>query len=68
MRRTVEYRVPAAEPWGACWNQVNQALSKARDEYCAALNKWPADDAIRVHVTDEAVVISFVLTEDKDGS
>lgn len=58
---TVEYTIPAREPWGACWNQVQQAVDAAIAEYCRVhgLNGEPADDAVRVHVTDDSVVISF---------
>lgn len=58
-RVTVEYEVPAKEPWGACWNQVQQALDVAREEYFHDYKRGPADDAIRVHVTDNAILIVF---------
>lgn len=58
-RVTVEYEIPAAEPWGACWNQVQQAISVACREYEAAYGKLPADDAVRVHAGDDAIRVVF---------
>lgn len=57
----VEYHIPTNEPWGAAWNEVQQALM-------AAVTNWklvnesalgPFDDAIRVHAGDDEIVISF---------
>jgi hypothetical protein len=64
-RVTVEYEVPAKEPWGACWNQVQQALDVAREEYFHNYEHGPADDAISVHVTDDAIKVIF---EKKNGA
>lgn len=58
-RVTVEYEVPAAEPWGACHNEVTLALTRAREEYFTACGRWPADDVIRVHVTDGSIRVVF---------
>jgi hypothetical protein len=58
-RTTVEYEIPANEPWGACWNQVQQALDLAYREYKEIHGKEPYDDSIRVHVTGDAVTITF---------
>lgn len=64
-RRTVEYVVPAAELWGACWNEVSLAIHQATQELrgiglCPA-DREPADDQIRVHPTDEAVIVAIEL-------
>jgi hypothetical protein len=56
---TVEYEIPAGEPWGACHTEVLQVLTKTREEYFTQYGHWPSDDAIRVHVTDEALLIVF---------
>lgn len=60
--RTVEYTVPASEPLGANWNQVEQALNAALREWELAYrsgNPEPPDDAVRFHVRDDEIVISF---------
>lgn len=54
-RTEVQYEVPAREPWGACWSQVQQAIDAARMEYPGK----PADDAIRVHVTGDSILVAF---------
>ena len=64
-RTEVHYEVPTREPWGACWNQVLQALEAARLEYFRTYSKPPADDAIRVHVTDDSILIVFEETSAK---
>lgn len=56
----VEYTVPAEEPWGAEWNQLWNALQKAVEEWEETHNgDIPSDDAIRVHVYDDKLVITF---------
>jgi hypothetical protein len=57
-----EYVVPADEPWGACWNQLQQAINAAiadlRPFRLPIDEHWePADDAIRVHVGDGEIVL-----------
>jgi hypothetical protein len=61
--RTREWVVPAQEPYGACWNQVQQALDAALHAW---LEKHPGtafaavpDNAVRVKVTDDEVIICF---------
>lgn len=65
--RYVEWVVPADLAWGACWNQVSNALDKALDEYrrhnhLTARDLVP-DDAIRVFPGDEEIVIRFEIKE-----
>ena len=64
-RTEVQYEVPAREPWGGCHNQVLQAMEAARHEYFDCYEQWPADDAIRVHVTDDSILIVFEKTPAK---
>lgn len=68
--KTVEYTVPASEPWGACWNQVQQALDAACREYNERYkrDREPSDDAIRAHVTDDAIVFQFTAPEGGEAS
>lgn len=56
---TVEYSVPAPQPWGACWDQIEQALSAAVGEAAMVLDRRPSADTIRVHARDDEIVISF---------
>lgn len=60
--KTVEYTVPANPPWGAAWNQVQQALSLAVAEWEAAHEHEIYDDSVRVHVRDDEIVISFEVS------
>jgi hypothetical protein len=57
----VIYTVQARPPWGACWNQVQQALSAAIREYGIISPKGgePSDDAIRIHPLDDRIEIIF---------
>lgn len=56
----VQYIVPADDKWGACWNEVQQALSKATDDWQEYYNgDMPSDDSIRVFPRDDAIVIEF---------
>lgn len=59
-RDTIDYRVPTG-PWGACWNQVQQAINAAIAEIGRSMDKGatPSDDAIRVHARDDEIVVSF---------
>ncbi|WP_405964801.1 hypothetical protein OG713_34695 [Streptomyces sp. NBC_00723] len=58
-----EWIVPAAAPWGACIGDINAATVAAcravREERGLAEREPIADDALRFHVTDDAIVISF---------
>lgn len=62
--RTVRrWIIPAAEPWGACIGDINAACAAAcrayREAHGLAEGASLADDALRFHVTDDAIVISF---------
>lgn len=67
-----EWRVPAAEPWGAAGGEVGKAWGAAETAY-RQLHKLPADrpltdDAIWFHVTDDQVVIAFTHEAPKGGT
>jgi hypothetical protein len=58
-----EWEVPAAQPWGACLGDIQSATLAATIAYREA-HGLPADhqlwdDALRFHVTDDAILISF---------
>lgn len=72
---TYEWVIPAAEPWGACWNQVQQALDAARQSW---IDRHPTqvriaaqddrcvtvpDDAVRVRVSDEEIVVFYTVED-----
>jgi hypothetical protein len=62
-----EWRVPAAEPWGAAAEEIGKAWGAAETTY-REVKGLPREatlsgDAIRFHVTDDAVVLVF--TDDK---
>lgn len=71
-----EWVVPAEEPWGACWVEVFRAFHCADREY-RKLHGMPynaaegvrladlSDDAIRMHVGDEEIVMSFTTEEEQ---
>lgn len=65
--RTVEWTVPAAEPWGACWSEVVQAINQATRELREAgrlgESEEPSDSLIRVKVGDEEVIVFFEIKE-----
>lgn len=69
--RYVEWTVPADLAWGACWNQVSNALDAALDEYRRhhGLDEHatPADNEIRFFPGDEEIVIRFEVKEQSDG-
>lgn len=62
-RTRVEFVVPAAEPWGACWVEVMKAIRAATNELVMtdqlADGAEPADDAIQIRPGDDAVVVSY---------
>lgn len=64
-----EWIVPAAEPWGACIGDINAACAVAcrayRDARGLAEDAPISDDALRFHVTDDAIIISFTTEEPK---
>lgn len=58
-----EWEVPAAQPWGAALDDIESALGVAARRYrelhgISDLVTLPGD-ALRFHVTDDAIVISF---------
>jgi hypothetical protein len=76
---THEWVIPATEPWGACWNQVQQALDAARENW---ITMHPAeariaaqddrcitvpDDAVRVKVSDNEIIV-FWEQQLKEGT
>lgn len=69
--RTVVYTIPASEPWGACWTEVDQAMEAALQDYSRRYGRHPADDAIRVHAGDGVITVVFevpALVERLGGS
>lgn len=65
--RRREWIVPAAQPWGAAAADVGKAWAvaeKAYREHYGVPEEQPLhDDALRFHVTDDAIVISFTIEE-----
>lgn len=62
-----EWIVPAAEPWGAAGADIGKAWSAAetayRDHYNLPAEQALSDDALRFHVNDDAIVITFTTEE-----
>jgi hypothetical protein len=62
-----EWQVPAAQPWGACVGDVYSAIAVASTVYRKQRNLPQdyalPDDALRFHVTDDAIRISFTTEE-----
>jgi hypothetical protein len=60
---TVEFRVPAQRPYGACWPEVLKAVDAAirdlRDAGVIAEDAVPPDDQIRIHARDEEIVVTY---------
>lgn len=60
-----EWEVPAAQPWGACLGDVQSAILAAsvayREAHGLAEDTPLWDDALRFHVTDDAIRISFTV-------
>ncbi|AZM54142.1 hypothetical protein DMA15_17490 [Streptomyces sp. WAC 01529] len=62
--RTIRrWRVPAVEPWGAAADEIGKAWAVAERAY-REHHEIPDDrplhgDALRFHVTDDEIVISF---------
>lgn len=65
--RTVRWRIPAAPPYGACWNEVAQAIDLATWELREAGRlgdlEVPPDDLIRVLVGDDEVIVFYEIKE-----
>jgi hypothetical protein len=67
-----EWHVPAAEPWGAASEEIGKAWVAAETTY-REVHGLPKEaslsgDAIRFHVTDDAVVLTFTHDTPKDGT
>lgn len=67
-----EMVVPAKEPWGACWSDVQHAMAQIGRTWRGVNNVAPnpgiPDDAIRVHASDEndgQIVFSFTIEKDQ---
>ncbi|MET7788104.1 hypothetical protein ABZS93_16045 [Streptomyces sp900116325] len=62
-----EWIVPAAEPWGACIGDINDASVVAcrayREAHGVPEGKSLPDDALRFRIADDAIVISFTTEE-----
>lgn len=62
-----EWVVPAAQPWGACLGDIEAAVAAASMAYREAhgLDEGVTlpDDALRFHVGDDEIVISFTTEE-----
>lgn len=65
--RTVEFPVPAEQPYGACWAEVWKAFNAARQELVVAgrLEKdvSPPDDMIRILPGDDEVIVCYEVEE-----
>lgn len=73
MRTTrVEFSVPAAEPWGACWVEVMKAIRAATRELVEAgrlaEGADPSDDTIRIRVGDDEVIVCYEHTDEADST
>jgi hypothetical protein len=62
-----EWIIPAAQPWGATLRDLRGAIAAAsvayREHHGLPIDAVLADDALRFHVTDDAVLISFTTEE-----
>lgn len=59
--------IPAAEPWGATSEEIGKAWGAAqaayREAYGVPVGTALPGDALRFHVTDDAIVIQFETEE-----
>ena len=59
--------IPAADPWGACIGDISAASADAcrvyREVHGLTVGVPLPDDALRFHLGDEAIVISFETEE-----
>lgn len=67
-----EWAVPAAEPWGATYEEIVKAVSVAWLKY-RTLHGLPEDapmpgDFARFHADDDVIVISFVTETPSGGA
>ncbi|MFB6805423.1 hypothetical protein [Streptomyces sp. NPDC056387] len=60
-----EWIVPAAQPWGAFLGDINTAIAVAslayRKQHGLAEDARLNDDALRFHVGDDEIIISFTV-------
>lgn len=59
-----EWIVPAAQPWGAAAEEIQKAWAAAETAYREIHGLHDATtpgDALRFHVSDEEIVISFTV-------
>ena len=65
VKRTAQYVVPAAAPSGACCNEmalaIHQATQELRQHGLCPPDREPADDQIRLHITDEEILVTISL-------
>lgn len=63
--RRVEFHVPTHEPWGACWVEVQKAMTAAisemRDAGLLGPDEQPHDELIRLHAADEAIIVAYEM-------
>lgn len=68
--KRVEFPVPAAPPWGACWVEVYKAATAAHQELAEAGRIKPGTDApdnlIRIRSGDDEVIVSYEDTTTTD--
>lgn len=66
--RRVEFHVPTNPPFGADWVQVQQAIyaaiSEMRNDGLLGVVEEPSDERIRLHGTDEAIVVTYEAVAD----
>jgi hypothetical protein len=59
--------IPAAEPWGACIGDISAASADAcrvyREVRGLPVSEQLPDDALRFHIGDDEIVISFETEE-----
>jgi hypothetical protein len=57
------YHIPAEDPYGACWSEVDTAMGAAIARYRADYQVDPialiSDDAVRVRAGDGEIIIEF---------
>lgn len=62
-----EWIVPAAEPWGAAWEEIAKAASAAwaayREHHGLPKDAPMPGDFARVHLRDDELVIAFTTEE-----
>jgi hypothetical protein len=65
--RRRHWEVPCAQPWGAAYVEVLKAIAAAeasyREHFCFRDDVPLHDDALRITVTDDEVVITYTIEE-----